>query len=63
MDRADRTARKRPNAVEGHREPSMKIRDADLRFAVTEDGIRPGDRTWSLLTELQRRRDRANGRK
>jgi len=35
----------------------MKIRDPDLRNALWEDGIRPGDPSWSLLLELQRRRD------
>ena len=39
----------------------MKIRDADLRQAVTEDGIRPGDPSWSALTELQHRRDAEKG--
>lgn len=40
---------------------TMKIRDADLRQAVTEDGIRPGDPSWSALTELQHRRDADRG--
>lgn len=39
----------------------MTIRDADLRRAVTEDGIRPGDPSWSLLRELQHRRDAESG--
>lgn len=40
---------------------SMPVRDADLRQAVTEDEIRPGDPTWSALTELQARRDAERG--
>lgn len=39
----------------------MPIRDSDLRQAVSESGIRPGDEAWSALTELQRRRDAEEG--
>lgn len=42
-------------------EPRMPLRDSDLREAAFEDQLRPGDPSWSLLRELQRRRDRANG--
>lgn len=35
----------------------MPLRDADIRQAAHEDGIRPGDKAWSLLRELQARRD------
>lgn len=38
----------------------MVIRDADLRNAVVEDGLRPGDPSWKLLCELQRLRDDQN---
>lgn len=38
-------------------EPRMPIRDADLRDAVLEHEVRPGDPLWSRLVELQRRRD------
>lgn len=31
--------------------------DADLRQAAYENGARPGTKLWSLLIELQRRRD------
>lgn len=60
MDRADRTARKRPDAAEGSREPPMKVRDSDLRQAVHSHGAHPGSDLWQLLRELQERRDRAN---
>lgn len=42
-------------------EPLMPIRDADLREAVMQAGIRPGDALWRLLCELQRRRDADRG--
>lgn len=38
-------------------EPRMPLRDADLRGAVSREGIRPGDETWRLLVELQERRE------
>lgn len=34
----------------------MPVRDGDLRAAVVEHGVRPGDPLWGLLVELQRRR-------
>lgn len=40
----------------------MPLRDADIRQAAHEDGIRPGDPSWDLLRELQARRD-AEGEK
>lgn len=47
----------------GRTEPRMPLRDSDLRSAAFEDQLRPGDPSWNLLRELQKRRDRANGRK
>lgn len=38
-------------------EPRAPIRDRDLRHAVAEHGLRPGDPAWSALVELQGRRD------
>lgn len=38
-------------------EPRMPIRDPDLRDAVLEHEVRPGDSLWGQLAELQRRRD------
>ncbi len=38
-------------------EPRAPIRDRDLREAVAEHEIRPGDPGWRALVELQRRRD------
>lgn len=35
----------------------MPLRDPDLRQAVHEEGVRPGDKCWRLLRELQARRD------
>lgn len=35
----------------------MPLRDADLRAAAVDGEVRPGDELWSLLAELQRRRD------
>lgn len=43
-------------------EPRMPIRDADLREAVVEAGLRPGDALWRLLVELQARRDADRGK-
>lgn len=39
----------------------MPLRDRDLREAVAEEGIRPGSLVWTLLLELQRRRDADRG--
>lgn len=38
-------------------EPRMPIRDPDLRDGVLEHEVRPGDRLWGVLVELQKRRD------
>lgn len=38
-------------------EPRAPIRDRDLRHAVAEHGLRPGDPAWRALVELQRHRD------
>lgn len=35
----------------------MPLRDADLRAAAVDHEVRPGDELWSVLAELQRRRD------
>lgn len=37
----------------------MPVRDQDLRAVVIEHGARPGDSLWSVLVELQKRRDAA----
>lgn len=50
------TRRDRRETPQG--EPRMPLRDADLRGAVSREGIRPGDETWGLLVELQERRER-----
>lgn len=35
------------------------LRDQDLRRLAHSRGVRPGDEMWSVLRELQRRRDTA----
>lgn len=56
----DQATASREGSTPVRREPRMPLRDSDLRQAAFEDQLRPGDPSWSLLRELQERRDRAN---